>query len=58
MTIEPETMRMILKYVGPIVGFLVFAGSGFKPKGFILGIAAGLLAALAAAVVLGVLSKI
>lgn len=58
MTIEPETMRTILKSVGPIVGFLVFAGTGFKPKGFILGIVAGLLSVLAAGVVLGLLSKL
>lgn len=58
MTIEPETMRTILKSVGPIVGFLVFASTGFKPKGFILGIIAGLLSVLAAGVVLGLLSRI
>jgi uncharacterized membrane protein YeaQ/YmgE (transglycosylase-associated protein family) len=49
---------MILKFVGPIVGFLGFEGSGFNPKGFILEIVAGLLGVLAAAVVLGLLSKI
>lgn len=58
MTIEPGTIRTINKWIGPIVGFLVFAGTGFKPKGFILGIVAGLLSVHAAAVVLGLLSKL
>ena len=58
MTLDPETMRTVLKSTGPIIGFLVLAACGFRAQGWVLGILAGLLGTLAAGVLLGVLSRL
>jgi hypothetical protein len=41
---DQETMRTVVKWAGPVVGFLVWQANGMSGKGFILGLLAGFLA--------------
>ena len=50
---DQETMRTVLKGVGPVVGFLIWMANGWGGKGFFLGLVAGFLATLVTAVLLG-----
>lgn len=51
---DQDTIRNVLKFVGPVVGFMVWQANGMSGKGFVLGIAAGLLSVLIAGAFIGI----